>query len=254
MYEPAVRRYYGGTDFYNFGYWTPQTFTQMHACCNLMEQLLMRIPFKSGNILDVACGKGATTAYLLKYYSPEQVTGINISEKQLERCRQNAPGCDFRLMDATRLELPDCSVDNVTCVEAAFHFDTRERFLREVYRVLKPGGTLALSDILMADWAEAKNPHGSPHNYVPDLTAYHELYRRCGFDPVFITDATDECLTRFLEHSSGYITMQMMKGQLDWWTYRRMLERKKWTNQCVNYYVLVGATKPNRQADPGDTY
>ncbi len=41
-----------------------------------MEKLMAFIPEKNGTILDVACGKGATTRYLLKYYTPENVTGI----------------------------------------------------------------------------------------------------------------------------------------------------------------------------------
>ena len=47
------------------------------------------------------CGLGGTTRYLLKYYKPANVTGINIGEKQLQICRKNAPwlyvppdGCD----------------------------------------------------------------------------------------------------------------------------------------------------------------
>ena len=40
-------------------------------------------------------------------------------------------------MDATELDFRDNSFDSIICVEAAFHFDTREKFVREAYRVLK---------------------------------------------------------------------------------------------------------------------
>src|SRR5271166_1338402 len=116
MFSPNVRGHY---DFHNYGYWLPNTRTRRTACENLMEELLSFIPRKEGTILDVACGKGATTRHLLKYYAPEQVTGINISKKQLQRCRVNAPGCKFLMMDATALTFGDNCFDNVICVEAA---------------------------------------------------------------------------------------------------------------------------------------
>jgi MPBQ/MSBQ methyltransferase len=67
-------------EFATYAYWTPETNIHHEACENLMEKLLAGIPEKNGNILDVACGKGATTRHLLEYYNPEDVTGINISE------------------------------------------------------------------------------------------------------------------------------------------------------------------------------
>ena len=70
----------------------------------------------------------ATTRYLLKYYKPEKVAGINISEKQLGICKQNVSGCRFYLMDATKLDFKNNSFDNVICVESAFHFNTRKSF------------------------------------------------------------------------------------------------------------------------------
>src|SRR5688572_19806155 len=100
MYDDLYREYWGHSDFVNFGYWEPGTREQKEACEALMEKLLAFIPEKKGTILDAACGKGATTRHLLKYYAPEAVTGINISEKQLETARGNAPGCRFILMNA----------------------------------------------------------------------------------------------------------------------------------------------------------
>src|SRR3546814_7519136 len=104
-----------------------------------MARLLSFIPSPHGSVLDVACGKGETTRYLSRHFAPDKITAINISEKQLARGRQNVPGATFRLMDATALEFADASFDAVVCVEAAFHFNTREKFLAEALRVLKIG-------------------------------------------------------------------------------------------------------------------
>ena len=104
-----------------------------------MEKLLAFLAKKEGTILDVAWGKGATTRYLLRYFKSENFTGINISEKQLTRRRENVLGCTFLLMSATELKFPDQSFDHITCVEAALDFHTREKFFQEALRVPRPG-------------------------------------------------------------------------------------------------------------------
>ena len=134
------KKYYKNSGFFNFGYWDESSSDQKSASENLTERLLSFIPEKSGKILDVACGNGGTAAYLLRYYPPSKVTGINISEKQLETARKMAPGCTFLRMDAAQLEFECDFFDNIICLEAVFHFSTREDFLSEAYRVLKPGG------------------------------------------------------------------------------------------------------------------
>ncbi len=91
---------FGFGEFMNFGYWEEGIETPAAAGENLVRKLLERIPRKQGCVLDVACGKGASTALLMEFYPSENITGINISEKQLERCRENAAGCTFRQMDA----------------------------------------------------------------------------------------------------------------------------------------------------------
>src|SRR5262249_23353750 len=83
-------------------------------------------------------------------YAPEMITGINISDAQIADARARAPSCTFQVMNATELDFPDNHFDAVICIEAACHFDTRDKFLKEAHRVLKPGGSLALSDQLQS--------------------------------------------------------------------------------------------------------
>lgn len=250
MFSLSARRRYGGSDFHNYGYWEQATRTPREASENLMEKLLAFIPNKHGTILDVACGKGATTRHLLNYYAPKDVTGINISAKQLRRCRLNAPGVNFRLMSATAMTFPAESFNNIICVEAALHFNTRETFLREVWRVLKPGGRLVLSDVLRRH-RRPRNPLGILENYIGGLNQYRQLYLRAGFEQIKIIDATTECWVRFHQHALWFLRQRFYRGELDRMTFKRRWRAcvsKTKRTQFTPYYVLVSARKPGLQS------
>jgi len=236
-----VGKYYGGSDFLNFGYWTEETRDQKEACNNLMEQLLSFFPNREGNILDVACGKGQTTAYLSKYYSAEKITGINISEYQLEFARKNAPDSIFEIMSATQLEFEDNSVDNIICVEAAFHFFTRADFFREAMRVLKPGGRLVLSDVLMTLEAERARESRTELNYVKDLQDYRDLMVDSGFQHIEVDDITEQSWRRHYWYAVRYFHRQFLERKL---SQEELSERLKHTYarvpDIVYYLKAVG--------------
>ena len=240
---PEVLEYYNQSDFLNFGYWDEYTENQKQACENLMEQLLAFIPDKKGTILDVACGKGATTAYLLKEYLPENIIGINISEKQLEIASKNAPGCTFKLMNATELSFPDNSIDNIICVEAVFHFYTREKFLREALRVLKPGGRLVFSDVLSTKEAETSNQTRTVENFIADVDSYCSMLEHTGFYTHEVIDATEECWRSHYWYVIRYLHQKFLSREIDseflqaclLHTYRRVNE--------IEFYLLVAVRK-----------
>ena len=108
-------------------------------------------------VVDAGCGIGGTAIYLAKTRGCT-VTGVNVSARQLEIARKKA--AEAGLEQRVRFEYGNCprslpiasdSVDVVINIESACHFSDRPRFLREVRRILKPGGRIVATDWLMSD-------------------------------------------------------------------------------------------------------
>lgn len=107
-------------------------------------------------ILDVGCGIGGTVACLNERLSDIYVSGLNIDARQIEVAKEKVlarPGnqVQFVVGDACRLPFADQSFDVVTAVECSFHFPSRQTFLREAKRVLRPGGKVSVSDLVTED-------------------------------------------------------------------------------------------------------
>jgi MPBQ/MSBQ methyltransferase len=245
MYQDLSNEYYDYSGFHNFGLWAPTTRNQREASENLVDALVGMIPDTSGRVLDVACGTGASTERLLRFYPPSNIVGINISEKQLATCRYRVPSVRFYDMDATVLEFPEESFESILCVEAAFHFDTREQFLREAYRVLKPGGCLALSDILLRSRRAAAVARRIPQaNFQPSVEAYRLSFEHCGFKAVRVVQARAECWDAFRRHSLVFVWKKALAGVVSWAVLRQIAAEARYKNWLFGNYLLVSATKP----------
>jgi SAM-dependent methyltransferase len=244
MYWPALQEYFGHSDYVNFGYWEETTASAAAASENLVARLAGRIPPGVGSLLDVACGKGATTRFLERRFPGASITGINISERQLETCRANAPRSRFLRMDATALEFADGAFDALVCVEAAFHFRTRERFLAEAYRVLKPGGALVLCDLLLTRGAEARRPGRHVENYLEGPEAYAALAHRLGFEVTSMEDAGRACFEGAFRHLVRFSHEKFLAGALTSEGVRTLCGHIFETVPDFRHYLLASFRKP----------
>lgn len=95
--------------------------------------------------LDLCTGTGKLAHELLRYVRPGgRVIGIDFSPVMLERARQREPAIEFRQGDVSRLDLPADSVDAITIGFGLRNLVDREAGLREMRRVLRPGGRLVI--------------------------------------------------------------------------------------------------------------
>lgn len=157
----------------------------------LVEQMKVK---KGHRILDLGCGT-ATLTIMIKNAQPEaEVIGLDIDPKILALARSKVErerlDITFELSTATELPYLDESFDRVVS-SMVFHHLNREnkvRALKEIFRVLKPGGELHIADF------------GKPHNalmYLISLFARHfeetfdnikgflpEMFRNAGFADV----------------------------------------------------------------------
>jgi SAM-dependent methyltransferase len=102
-------------------------------------------------VLDCGCGPGAITVGLAEVVAPGDVVGVDIQQSQVDMARRLAVerrsgNVTFQQGSIYELPFPDASFDAVSAFHLLFHLREPTRALREMRRVLKPGGVIGIRD------------------------------------------------------------------------------------------------------------
>lgn len=176
------------------------------------KRLLERLhPSPGSRLLDVGAGTGAVALQAAGYVGPTgQVIGTDIATAMVSCANQAAAeqeltSVTFHQMDAEQLDFPDAAFDAVTCAFSLFQFPDMSQALSEMWRVLKIGGKLGLSN-----WA--------PGYFSPIASLQRDLFRRFRLkallpNPIVFKPATLQAQL----HEVGFTLAEMFEEVVDVW-------------------------------------
>jgi ubiquinone/menaquinone biosynthesis C-methylase UbiE len=104
------------------------------------------------HILDAGCGIGGTAIYLAKKYPQVTFKGITIIPEHIQQAKNLARehkvtgNTDFQLSDFLDTGFPSDQFDAIYLIESASYAPKKQKLFYEMYRILKPGGTLVIID------------------------------------------------------------------------------------------------------------
>ena len=141
-------------------------------------------------VLDIGCGGGATLHRLAARAPRGVITGIDYSEVSVacstDFNRADVESGRMKVLQASVEAMPfaDDSFDTITTVESFYFWPDPQENLREVYRVLKPGGTFLLIADIHEDGAlpaTARENIARYRLFNPTQEQFRELFRAAGF-------------------------------------------------------------------------
>ena len=171
------------------------------------------------DLLDVGCGPGTLTADIALRVAPGRVLGLDASADPLDEARTAAARAGaqvtFAVGDVYALDLPDGSFDVVHAHQVLQHLTDPVAALREMARVCRPGGVLAVRDVDYAatTWFPAE----------PGLDRWLDLYRRVARRNGAEPDAGRRLLS--WAHAAG---LRDAAATASAWCYASPAERQWW--------------------------
>jgi tocopherol O-methyltransferase len=228
----------------HYGYWDGEVdnFAQSLLRMNAVMAEVAGVK-ESSKVLDAGCGVGGSSFYLAQKYNCTCI-GISLSEDQMQyaltyqKKLQLEQKTQFEIMDYCHTRFANNSFDVVWgCESICYAFDKKE-LLKEVYRVLKPGGVFIMADGMVNDIKN--NEHatirkwldGWQVNYLETPSNWVAYANELGFSSVAVKD-----ITKYTKHSSKRLLWFGIIGSVTI-LYNKWFGKKKWSSiQKSNIYA-----------------
>jgi SAM-dependent methyltransferase len=189
------------------------------------------VDIRGMSVLEVGSGRGGGADFLVRTFHPKSYLGVDLSDANIAFCNKKFAhaGLKFQRGDAQALPFTDSGFDRVINVESSHCYPKPEKFLREVFRVLRPGGYLLMSDF--RDTAETVPPSTESRS-----TLLAQM-KQAGFEIQALEDITPNVLASLdLDHDRKVAAFERMSELHR----RKMGDVVKWVMALKNGPIYEG--------------
>ena len=129
--------------------------------------------FRPASLIDIGCGPGGFLCAVQKRFPDIQLNALDLSEEMVRETQERlGPSAVAIVGDSEHMPLESEQYEIVTCNMSIHHYPHAQDAVNEMYRILKPGGTLLLNDMdcaspirALANWAFPRLPGGDVKMY-----------------------------------------------------------------------------------------
>lgn len=268
--EDLRSEFYGNSGFSLVGFWSEGLKGAQLACENLVDELLAFIRSSAlynlryqdkktawhstrptgqretyqieGKVLDISLGVGSTANCLMKYFPQEQITAVSPDKNEVQALVQKYSGPRFLWMNLPKLNFPDNSFEYVICAERLGN-SKRGKLLREIFRVLKPGGVFVGSELLSSTGGKLLALPWARRNKLQCPEDYEAMFAQEGFTEVRIIDATQPGWLSFRAQALRFIDGKILSGEMHENQAQELLALFPGGQEKASQYILFSGKK-----------